>query len=65
VVVLGGSTEEQLNSTFFLCFTVSISGGVGSFVPMAMVVERGDATGVLDLWSFSNISVHSQIFQVT
>jgi hypothetical protein len=39
---------------FFWWFTVSISGGVGKFVPMPTGVERGDATGV---WSFLNISV--------
>jgi hypothetical protein len=31
----------------FLCFTVSIVGVVGRFVPMVMVVERGDATDLV------------------
>jgi hypothetical protein len=36
-----------LNTTsYFWCFTDSIGGGVGRFVPMIMEVERGDATGV-------------------
>jgi 2-phospho-L-lactate transferase/gluconeogenesis factor (CofD/UPF0052 family) len=36
-------------------FTVSISGGAGMFVPLAMVVETADATGVPG--SFSSIVV--------
>jgi hypothetical protein len=35
---------------FFRCFKVCISGVEGRFVPMVMVVERGDAAGA---WSFS------------
>jgi hypothetical protein len=45
-----------LNNTFFRCFTISISSVVGRFVPMIMVVERGDATGA---WYFSNFVVDS------
>jgi hypothetical protein len=37
---------------------VNISGVVGRFVPMVMVVGRGDATGT---WSFSNIRVLQSI----
>jgi hypothetical protein len=37
---------------------VSISGGVGRFVPVVIVLERGDAAGA---WSFSNISVLQSI----
>jgi hypothetical protein len=29
-------------NNFFWCFTVSISGGVGRFVTMVKVVERGE-----------------------
>jgi hypothetical protein len=35
---------------FSQCFVVSISGGVGNFVPVVMVVQRGDAAGVLGLF---------------
>jgi hypothetical protein len=34
------------NNTFLSLFMFSIIGGVGMFVPVVMVVERGDATGV-------------------
>jgi hypothetical protein len=34
---------------YFFFFMVSI-GGVGRFVPVVMVLERGDATGVLGLF---------------
>jgi hypothetical protein len=30
---------------FYWCFMVTISGRVGRFGPMVMVVDRGDATG--------------------
>jgi hypothetical protein len=49
-LVLVGSTEEVVEQYFFWYFMVSISGGVGRFVQMVMVVERGDATGVLGLF---------------
>jgi hypothetical protein len=44
-----------LNNTFFLfwCSTVSTSVGAGRFVPMVMVVERGDTTGMLSLFQIS------------
>jgi hypothetical protein len=46
-LVLGGSTEDMAEQYLFLwCIMVSICGGLGRFVPMVMVVERGDATGV-------------------
>jgi hypothetical protein len=34
------------NNTFLRCFTVSIGGEVWRFVPMVMVVEKGDATAL-------------------
>jgi hypothetical protein len=34
------------NKTFYFSVLQSVSGG-GRFVPVVMVVERGDATGVL------------------
>jgi hypothetical protein len=50
-LVLGGSTECIVKHyLFFFCWVVvSIGGGVGRFVPK-FVVERGDATGALDLF---------------
>jgi hypothetical protein len=41
---LGGSAEgmvEQYPSFFLWCFTVTVSGGVGVFVPVGMVMEKG------------------------
>jgi hypothetical protein len=47
-LVLGGFTEDMVEQyLLFQCLMVSISGGVGRFVPMVMVVERGDVTGAL------------------
>jgi hypothetical protein len=50
--VLGGSTEDMAEQCFFFfwCLTVSIGGGVGRFVPMVMVVERGDVTCALGIF---------------
>jgi hypothetical protein len=39
-----------LNNTFSLFFTVSIGGRVGRFVPMVIVVERGNTTGAFKLF---------------
>jgi hypothetical protein len=47
---LGGSTEDMVTIPFSQCFMVSICGGVGRFVPMIMVVERGDTTGAFGLF---------------
>jgi hypothetical protein len=41
------------NNTYFLCFTVSTSGGVGRRVPVVMVGKRGYTTGVLSLFQIS------------
>jgi hypothetical protein len=49
-LVLGGYTEDMVEQYIFLCFMVSISGGVGRFVPIIKLVEKGDATGVLGLF---------------
>jgi hypothetical protein len=45
--VLGGSTEDMIEQylLFFGAFMVSIIGGVERFVPVVIVIERGDATG--------------------
>jgi hypothetical protein len=60
-LVLGGSTKDMVKQYFFQCFRVSIVGGVGRFVPIFMVVERGDATGA---WSSSNNSVLQLILRL-
>jgi hypothetical protein len=56
---LGWFTEDMVKQYLsFQCFMVSISGGVGRFVPMVMVVERGMLHVQL---FFSNISVLQSI----
>jgi hypothetical protein len=37
---------------------IIIDGGVGSFVPIVIMMERGDTTGA---WSFPNINVLQSI----
>jgi hypothetical protein len=50
-LVLGGSAEDTVKQyILFQCFTVSIGDVVGRFIPVVMVVERGNATGVLGLF---------------
>jgi hypothetical protein len=50
-LVFGGSTEDMVEQhPFFLSFMVSTGGGVGRFVPMVMVMERGDTTGAHGLF---------------
>jgi hypothetical protein len=47
---------------------VGISGGVGRFVPVVMVVETGDATGVLCLFPilvyYSQFPLHCTVHQL-
>jgi hypothetical protein len=57
-----GLQNMWLNNTLSWYFTVSIGGEVGRFVPMVMVVERGDATGVLGL--FQILESYSQFCYV-
>jgi hypothetical protein len=41
--------QSPLSVFCFIFFTVDISGGVGRFVPMVMVVEREEALGRVQL----------------
>jgi hypothetical protein len=51
----GGSRRYGPTILFFGTLqSVSVVGWGGGFVPMVMVMERGDGTGA---WSFSNMSV--------
>jgi hypothetical protein len=45
---------------FYQCFMVDISGGVGRFVPVVMVVERGDATGA---WYWKGSPTRTLVFE--
>jgi hypothetical protein len=58
-VVLGGSTEDMVEQYLLWCFTVSIGGGVGRFVPVVMVVERGDATMCVVFFNNKCLTVNS------
>jgi hypothetical protein len=58
---------QIIPSFFSHCFAVSISGGVGRFVPMVMVVERGDATDVFSLCQLlvsQSILLHCTVCQL-
>jgi hypothetical protein len=59
---LGRSTEDMVEQylSFFQCFMVSISGGVRRFVPMVIVVERGDATSV---WHWKGLPTRTPVFE--
>jgi hypothetical protein len=55
-----GETISSSPSFFPPYFTVSIGGGVRRFVPMIMVVERGDATGA---WHWKGLPTRTTVFE--
>jgi hypothetical protein len=62
LLVLEGSAEDVAELLFFVLYS-QYRGGVSRFVPMVMVVERGDATGAFSLFQILNsvlqlISLH-------
>jgi hypothetical protein len=44
----------------FRCFMVSITAGMGRFVPMVIVEEKGDATGV---WYWKGLPTRTLVFK--
>jgi hypothetical protein len=54
--------SSKYGTSFFLVVYVSIGGGVGRFVPVVMLVERGDATGALG--HFLILVSHSQFHYI-